>query len=41
MIVLTAGCLISFNVKVGEAFHQRKQRYPLFGAYVSLPSYEL
>ena len=29
--------MIAFKVKAGEAFHQRKQRYPLFGAYVSIP----
>nr|XP_018262424.1 uncharacterized protein I303_05441 [Kwoniella dejecticola CBS 10117]OBR84582.1 hypothetical protein I303_05441 [Kwoniella dejecticola CBS 10117] len=33
-IVLTGGTLVSFKIKKKNAFHTRKKRYPLFGAYV-------
>lgn len=33
-IVLSGGSLITFKIKSKQAFHQRKARYPLFGAYV-------
>ncbi|WVQ65819.1 uncharacterized protein L199_003997 [Kwoniella botswanensis] len=33
-IVLSGGTLISFKIKKKNAFHTRKKRYPLFGAYV-------
>ncbi|WVF68945.1 hypothetical protein IAT40_003719 [Kwoniella sp. CBS 6097] len=33
-LVLTGGSLVSFKVKKKNAFHVRKKRYPLFGAYV-------
>jgi len=34
-VVLTGGCLVAFKVKSKQVFHQRTNRYPLFGAYVS------
>ncbi|WVW84624.1 hypothetical protein I302_106658 [Kwoniella bestiolae CBS 10118] len=33
-IVLSGGTLILFKIKKKNAFHTRKKRYPLFGAYV-------
>ncbi|WVR06432.1 hypothetical protein IAU60_003463 [Kwoniella sp. DSM 27419] len=33
-LVLTGGSLVSFKMKRKDAFHLRKKRYPLFGAYV-------
>ncbi|OCF45974.1 hypothetical protein I317_00062 [Kwoniella heveanensis CBS 569] len=33
-LVLTGGSLVSFKIKKKNAFHVRKKRYPLFGAYV-------
>jgi hypothetical protein len=35
--VLAGGCLIAFKVRGGEPLCTRKQRYPLYGAYVSIP----
>jgi len=41
-MVLTGGCLVSFKIKSRQVFHQRKNRYPLFGAYVcSIMAYNL